>query len=268
MSCMRAWRTIFLLAAVILIVTGVSMRFYGAARARYAMSVGENPVHIHADRADGRREGLRRRVEVPVRNTGRLPFRIRQVETSCSCTVAGRVPGVSIAPGQQVTIPVEVYLPAYGEKSTRLTISTEGDVIPQTDVELRLHGPRSNGPYIQTSFSPVQLIAMVPGEEVGYSFDVVTSEPKLDGEHWLLGFQATSGAAKVEFVSVEDLQEIADVGFVIRRYRFQLRTVGPQSEDENITFLLRPVTRTPAIRTTPMPSFRCQLAPDTRTADM
>lgn len=261
MSFSRRTNFILLSAGACLAIGFMGYRWLRLDAPLYGLAIDQNPIVLTHSNAQTAPRDRRQNLDLAIRNVGRNPFRIKSVETTCSCSMAGKLTGEIVPPGGVTSIPVRFDLPASGKKETRLTITTDREEIPPAIVKVEMSGPAVPIPQILDNSRSFQFVARTPEQSFQQEFEIIATE-ECGQEPWLLGMTASIPAAQVKLLKTETLSENHTAGYIQRKFHFELHMVGPASEDEIVTCWLKAETRTPPVNQPKLPTFRSVLAPE------
>ena len=135
------------------------------------------------------------RVTFTLVNRGRRPVRITKVETTCGCTVADQLNGVSVKPEESVSFKVSAAPPHFGHKETFVVIHTDVEKDPQLRIRVLLKGQEVRPPYIDSAPREIRLEGSRGGEIVSREFEVRTIERR-ESAAWLEREQAIGSEFK------------------------------------------------------------------------
>ncbi len=184
--------------------------------------------------------------QVTMKNTGRLPITITDIEASCTCTIVEPVRQRSLEPGESRTLNLKVQLPKYG--TVRSTVIVRTDRMPEQPAEIVLHlsGRPVIGPYVKHVPDRLQLTVHDVDQPLTYAFSVDTVERLLESERWLTGMNASEPDIKITLTGSEELERMESRQVVVRRYHFELSCGLKEESPRARSFALQLSTRYPA----------------------
>lgn len=234
-----------LLVAVVLIVAGTAAWCWQLRPPAHRLAVDPGVLTISADDDPSGRDRTRQ-VSVDLVNTGRSDIAIAAVHSTCDCTVAGPVPKQKFAPGERISLKLDVTLPYYGSQQTQVIVQTDPPSAQPAILVLQMHGRTVETPLVSDVPRPAQLIADRSGGMVEHRFEVETVEA-IGSDPWLTGMTSDLAEARVELVDVRVTRENVDAQTLTRTYEFLLRVPAPADERSVLTFALREEGTRPSV---------------------
>ena len=184
-------------------------------------------LELRADSHEGLRDVTCRLV-----NRGTGPVTIRELRSSCGCTVTGPLAISTLRPGDATVVPLRVAFPPYGAKQVTLEavvdVTAAGPRLPIT-----LRGPERATPYLLESTMQLRLAGRDAGSTVTQEFELRTVE-RAGSPPWLgnaagPNVTATLLGPPIQEPRGEDVQ---------RTYRYTAAATVPQTPDRPQRFVL------------------------------
>eukprot|EP00456_Euglypha_rotunda_P079191 TRINITY_DN759_c0_g1_i2.p1 TRINITY_DN759_c0_g1~~TRINITY_DN759_c0_g1_i2.p1 ORF type:complete len:346 (-),score=44.57 TRINITY_DN759_c0_g1_i2:207-1244(-) len=179
----------------------------------------------------------RQAVTMKLKNNGRAPLVIKNVLTSCTCTVASG--GTSrLNPGEEAEVSLNVHVPRYGGQEILVTIETDSQVTPSRNFRIQVVPRKEDIPQIWRMTESTLLKFEQIGIPVFGRVEVVAIE-KSSETPLVVGL--TSGDGKDSTAMQCDLERMTEETSggesVVRTYRF-IVSVTPTTFDRQSLVLV------------------------------
>jgi hypothetical protein len=206
--------------------------------------------------------------QIEARSVNRTNDRVRilGIDTSCGCTVVGKMDAMQIAPGATLRIPLSVTPPARGARTVSVRVRTDHPKKRLVTCEIQTVGYSDDLPKLVQLVSSIPLSGFQPGEALSERFAIRTLEEK-NSRPWIEQLTADSTDVLLDSLPVVEERSMGGEA-ILRSYAYQVTVPCPERVNQIREHLLRlKFSRSPDPQSSPIrvKSFRkaiVQLIPE------
>lgn len=163
-------------------------------------------------------------------NRSSVSYRIKNVATSCACTLTEPLSVSEVLPGSEVVLRLRASIPKHGTKEVMVRVETIPALEQMPSLRLVLSGQKRQLPYIESLPLPLRLTGNVGGEWVTHKYDLVTVEAA-GSPAWIDNIHGTQETIKA-VLNIPPTETEFVPGSVKRTYQIDVSGLVPDSVEQ------------------------------------
>ena len=179
-------------------------------------------LELHFDSSDG--EGSVRDVVCELHNRGATPIQVIDLSGTCVCAVAEPLQHSTIAPGAFEPVKLRVSFPAFGIKTSTVTVRTKPSFDTPTALKVVLHGKPHSIPRLLQVPDEVAIIVDSLNVTTETVFHAQTVEREGEAP-WITGVELDDNDHFAATIAADVPEEPGSDGTVRRTYRVTIRSL-------------------------------------------